>query len=147
MNLKWRVAILLLTLAWWGLSPAAAAKIERFQDAQGTLHISNVKPEEPGKETGSLPAAAPLIKPQVPQAQPQPIPPPAVEPVPGTHREDPAPPDAPPSGASPGLEAQPEKQPQSDPEKPVSRSRRNQGRLAGGPDKSGIPVRPEPAPR
>jgi hypothetical protein len=37
---------MLLALTWGTPSGALAAKVEHFQDKQGTVHITNVKPEE-----------------------------------------------------------------------------------------------------
>jgi len=77
--------LFLLTLAWWSLSPAAAAKIKHFKDTQGTLHITNLEAEDQAK-SGAAPAAKVSPPPGLPpDLQPPQIPrsaaaPPAEEP-------------------------------------------------------------------
>ncbi len=115
--------------------PGVAAKIERFQDDQGTLHISNAAEGEPTKP-GAAPAPnQPQVVQPVPQAVPVPAIPPPATPMP-----------LPPVAAPPGtLEAHPpqpnEAQPnvgepavpptESPAEQPASQNRDNQvGNLA-----------------
>jgi len=113
MKWRWRVSLFLLTLAWWSFSSAAAAKIEHFKDTQGTLHITNVGPENQAK-----PGAAPAAK---------------VAPAPGLplHLPPSTPPQIPRSAAAPPAEEPPEipqkpevqpdsEQPPENVEKPVS---------------------------
>jgi hypothetical protein len=125
MKWKWRVPLILLTLAWWSLSPAAAAKIEHFKDTQGTLHITNVGPEDQVK-SGAAPAAkvspAPGVQPPglIPLLPPvQPLqPPPQPPPMPRSAA-------APPAEVPPEIPLKPEVQPDNEHpkenvEKPVS---------------------------
>jgi len=118
MKWRWRVPLFLLTLAWWSLSPAAAAKIEHFKDPQGTLHITNVGPEDQAK-SGAAPAAKVSPAPGVP--------------APGVplHLPPATPPQIPRSAAAPPAEEPPEipqkpevqpdnEQPLENVEKPVS---------------------------
>ena len=117
MKWRWRVPLFLLTLAWWSLSPAAEAKIEHFKDPQGTLHITNVGPEDQAKP-GTAPA---------PKASPAPgVPPPGVPPdLPAMPPQIPRSAAAPPAEESPEIPQNPEVQPDNEPppenvEKPVS---------------------------
>jgi hypothetical protein len=122
MKWKWRVSLILLTMAWWSLSPAAA-KIEHFKDTQGTLHITNVGPENQAKP-GTAPAA---------KVAPAPGSPGPGLPAPGLplHLPPATPPQIPRSAAAPPAEEppeipqKPEVQPDNEPppeniEKPVS---------------------------
>jgi len=68
-NRKWRFVLVLLTLTWWGAAPAAADKVKHFKDDQGTLHITNIKPEDQGKPGAESTPEGPL-KLQVPGPQP-----------------------------------------------------------------------------
>jgi outer membrane biosynthesis protein TonB len=80
---RWRLVVALLGIAL--MSPSgAAAKIERFKDKEGTLHISNTGevPVKPGGATApnqpSTPTATPAPPPQPipPLPRPVPVPPP-----------------------------------------------------------------------
>jgi hypothetical protein len=71
------VVLMLLVLTWETPLAAVAAKVEHFKDSQGTVHITNVKPEEqaaPGApapvKLGGAPAEA-----AGPEAAPEPEPP------------------------------------------------------------------------
>ncbi len=67
---KWRLGAALLGVTLWSY-PVAAAKIERFKDTEGTLHIHN-EGEEAAKPGGAATPNTP--------AAPQPLPPPPVAP-------------------------------------------------------------------
>lgn len=122
MKWKWRVLVILLTLAGWSWSPAAA-KIKHFKDTEGTLHITNLEAEDQAK-SGAAPAAKVTPAPGVP--------PPGV-PLLGVlpHLPPATPPQIPRSAAAPPAEEPPEtpqkpevqpdnEQPQENGEKPVS---------------------------
>jgi hypothetical protein len=125
MKWKWRVPLILLTLAWWSLSPAAAAKIGHFKDTEGTLHITNVGPEDQAKP-GAAPTAKvspapggepPGLLPLLPPVQPL-QPPPQPPPMPRSAA-------APPAEVPPEIPQKPEVQPDNEQppenvEKPVS---------------------------
>jgi hypothetical protein len=81
MSRKWLITLLLTAAVWWVLSIAAAAKIEHFQDPQGTLHITNVEPEDQAKSE-SKPASASSVSQGGRQAQPPQAPAPAPSPPP-----------------------------------------------------------------
>jgi hypothetical protein len=127
MKWKWRVPLILLTLAWWSLSPAAASKIKHFKDTQGTLHITNLESEDQAKP-GTAPAAkvapapglpAPGVPPPLPPVQPLQAPPP--QPPPQMPRSAAAPPAEVPPEAPQKPEVQPDNEPpKENVEKPVS---------------------------
>ncbi len=135
MKWRWRVPLFLLTLAWWSLSPAAAAKIEHFKDTQGTLHITNVGPENQAK-SGAAPAAkvSPAPGEQAPGLPLPGVPPPGL-PLhlpPATPLQIPrsaaAPPGEVPLETPQEPEVQPDnEQPQENVEKPVSHFKGNNG--------------------
>jgi hypothetical protein len=125
MNLKWCVAILVLILAWWSLSAAAIAKIERFKDDEGTLHISNTKPEEPANQEAAAPPAPTPVKPRVPPAPPQPVP----SPMPGP-RPNVRPGGSPPPPPGPHMKTPPRPGPHS--EKPIQVNPEIPGSVYGG---------------
>ena len=74
-RLSWGFLLAFLGVALWNY-PGMAAKIERFTDPAGTLHISNFKEGEPAKP-GGVPTPA---QPGQPPAFPQPVPAPEAEP-------------------------------------------------------------------
>jgi fused signal recognition particle receptor len=100
MSGKYLVAVVLLLSALWAGS--ALAKIERFKDEQGTLHIRNNAEGDPApaKVAGPVGAAQPPLPlaPPVPGVQPPPPPPlappskmvgrPPQEPVPEPEPDD-----------------------------------------------------------
>ncbi len=107
-NMRWIPIFTLIGVVLWS-PPGISAKVERFTDKEGTLHISNEAPAEPGKP-GGVQAPAPIGTPP-PQIFPPPtprapVPPPQVMPPPTEPPEmsgNEAPPPAPESGG----EAQP----------------------------------------
>jgi len=110
MKWRWRVPLFLLTLAWWSLSPAAAAKIKHFKDTQGTLHITNLEAEGQAK-----PGTAPAAKVSQPPGLPPDLQPPQIP------RSAAAPPAEEPPEIPQKPEVQPDnEQPQENVEKPVS---------------------------
>ena len=95
---KWRLALALVGVALWS-HPGVAAKIDRFTDKDGTLHISNKEAEEPIK-TG--PVAHPQGPTPLPQATQNPSPA-ATTPLPPGRPN----PGAPPPPANPNVTAGP----------------------------------------
>jgi hypothetical protein len=79
MSRKYLVAVVLLLSALWTCS--ALAKIERFKDEQGTLHIRNNGEGEPAAAPG-IPGAAPVhgVQQATPHPGVQPPPPPPIVP-------------------------------------------------------------------
>lgn len=121
MSRKWRIALLLIMVAWWTMSPAAAAKIEHFKDTAGTLHITNVGPEDQPNAGSEATTTYPLrqrgVRPQLPLVQEPPTPPP-VE-VPAETEQTPG--EAPQIETPSEPEVQPgNEQPQANVEQPVS---------------------------
>jgi len=97
---RWRLGVALVGVAL--LSPSGvAAKIDRFHDKEGTLHISNTG-EEPVKGG----AAAPM-PPGTPPPLPRPVPPPPPQPPP----EQVTPPPGEREDPPPVMEPQPHEQP------------------------------------
>lgn len=78
MQRQWRVVLILITLTWWSLTPAAAEKVGHFKDDQGTLHITNVEPEDQAKPPAPPPTGVP-IRPLGPQTRVPPAPMPPVQ--------------------------------------------------------------------
>jgi hypothetical protein len=115
MNRKWRVVWMLLIMTWWGATPALAEKVKHFKDDKGTLHITNVKPDEPGKTPEAPGAAGEPLKVRLPESSssspggafPPPAPEPAAE-VPEEVAEAPEPPPEEPPEAQ--AEIQPEEE-------------------------------------
>jgi len=101
MNRLGAVVLMLLTLTWGTPSGAAAAKVEHFKDNQGTVHITNVQPDDqaapgaaPGApapaQSGAAPPAAGLTPPPPPIAGPDEAPvlgPPPTETSPETETQ------------------------------------------------------------
>jgi hypothetical protein len=100
----WSVVLILLALAWGAMTPAAAEKIEHFKDNQGTLHITNVKPEEQAKP-GATPSGPAPLKVQAHHSPSGGIPAPQSESVEGP--ETGPEPEAPQAEAPPEAETQP----------------------------------------
>ena len=79
-NMRWIPIFALIGIVLWS-PPGISAKVERFTDKEGTLHISNEAPAEPGKP-GGVQAPAPIgtPPPQIfpPPTPPAPVPPPQV---------------------------------------------------------------------
>ncbi len=108
---RWRLGVALVGVAL--LSPSgAAAKIDRFHDKEGTLHISNTG-EEPVKGGAAAPmppgtpAPAPQAAPPAPLPLPRPVPPPPPQPPP----EQVTPPPGERGEPPPVMEPQPHEQP------------------------------------
>lgn len=150
-NWRWRFVVALVGIAlFWGHS-GVAAKIERFKDNEGTLHISNTgeAPDKPGGATTPNLPSAPTAQPMPPGPRPVPIPPPP-EPVA-------PPPSVDPGAAPPVMEPEPNQQQFEPPaEQPVSQAGNDQaGRRAqaepdaglGHPETAQPPVREIPVPR
>jgi len=75
---RWRLVVALVGLVLF-LSPSGvAAKIERFKDNEGTLHISNTGevPVKPGGATTPSPPSTPTPPPRPVPPPPMPVPPP-----------------------------------------------------------------------
>jgi len=152
---RWRLVVALVGIVLF-LSPSGvAAKIERFKDSEGTLHISNAgeEPVKPGGATTpsppSLPpgaAPAPLPRPVPPRPMPVPLPPQQVAPPPGD-----------PETAPPVMEPEPkEQQPEAPAEQPAPEAGKDEaGHRAqaepdagsGQPETAQPPVRRIPGPR
>jgi hypothetical protein len=80
--MRWIQIFTLIGVLLWS-PPGISAKVERFTDKEGTLHISNEAPAEPGKP-GGVQAPAPVETPP-PQKFPSPsrrapVPPPQLMP-------------------------------------------------------------------
>jgi hypothetical protein len=71
------VVLILLPLTWGTPRGAGAAKLEHFKDGQGTVHITNVKPE--GQAAPAAPAPVKFGEQSAeaagPEAAPEPEPP------------------------------------------------------------------------
>lgn len=74
-NLKWRLAVVLLGVGLW-VHPGEASKIQQFKDDQGTVHINNAReaasdkaePEgKPGSRRRPKFPAAPPVAPSPPE--------------------------------------------------------------------------------
>ncbi len=92
MPVSWKRRLVAALLGLALLSPAgAAAKIERFKDPEGTLHISNAG-EEPVKPGGVTAPATPAAPGPAPQPLPHPGSPPATLPAPAPPPVPPPPP-------------------------------------------------------
>ncbi len=110
---KWRLALAVLGVVLWS-HPGSAAKIERFKDSEGTLHISNSGEAEPAKPGEAVtPRVTPVAPPPAavpPAPPPAPVPP---APSPPPQMEPPAPAEVP-EGAPPIPEGEPPAQPPGD---------------------------------
>ncbi len=101
---KWRLALALIGVALLN-HPGFAAKIERFKDKEGTLHISNSGEADPGKP-GAAPNSSPTPAAPV-QTFPQAEPPAAVAPPPVMEAPPPPEQETPPQEAPPPSEEPP----------------------------------------
>jgi hypothetical protein len=92
---RWRLVVAVVGLVLF-LSPSGvAAKIERFKDNEGTLHISNTgeEPVKPGgATTPKLPSPPTPPQPMPPAPLPRPVPPPEQVPPPPPDDQGEAPP-------------------------------------------------------
>lgn len=108
---KWRLVVALAGIALFlSHSGVATAKIERFKDKEGTLHISNTGevPVKPGGATTPNPPSTPTTAPAPP---PQPIrPAPRLVPVPPPPQQAAPPPPGDPGEAPPVMEPEPNEQ-------------------------------------
>jgi hypothetical protein len=81
MNHMGSIVLILLALTWGTPRGAVAAKVEHFKDGQGTVHITNVKPEGQAVPEAAPAAPAPVkfgeqsAEAAGPEAAPEPEPP------------------------------------------------------------------------
>ena len=115
--MRWSLIFALIGVVLWS-QPGIGAKIDRFTDQEGTLHISNESQAEPGKPGVQAPAPLGTSLPQIfpPARPPALVPPPEAMPSPteppeSNQAEPPAPenggeahpaPTAPPARVVPG---------------------------------------------
>jgi hypothetical protein len=98
MNRKWRLILILLLTAWWVPALVADAKINQFKDDQGTVHITNLKPEEeakPAPPAGPGPIQLHIPGAKSPEASAPPPPPQGPIMEPPDEQEAPEPPEPP----------------------------------------------------
>ena len=121
-KMRWSLIFALIGVVLWS-QPGISAKIDRFTDKEGTLHISNESTAEPVKPGGAqTPAPIGTPPPQIfpPATLPAPAPPPPAPPPPmeppemsGNGARSPAPEsggEAPPAHAAPPARVPPGQQ-------------------------------------
>lgn len=156
---RWRLVVALVGIVLF-LSPSGvAAKIERFKDKEGTLHISNTGdlPVKPGGATTPSPPSTPTpTAAPAPLPLPRPVPPPPMPVTPPPEQVAPPPPDDP-GEAPPVMEPEPnEEQPEPPAEQPAPeagndaaghQAQADPGAGSGQPETAQAPIRQIPGPR
>ncbi len=137
MAVSWKQLLVVACVGMALLSPSkAAAKIERFKDKEGNLHITNTS-EEPVKAGGlTTPTPAPAALPVPPApVRPQVVPPPGVPPAAAPAPPEPVPP--PPAGPAdpPPVRTPESNEPQVEPpqEQPAPEAGNEESRNQTGP--------------
>lgn len=128
---RWRLVVALVGIALFLGHSGVAAKIERFKDKEGTLHISNTGelPIKPGGATTPNSASTPAPTPAPTAAPaPQPTPPaPRLVPVPPPPEQVAPPPPGDPVEAPPVMEPEPNEQQLEPPEEQRTSEAGNDG--------------------